>query len=81
MENINENPKVLNEDTLKAIDKLKVFQKPKRKYTLLSCPNNQNHKVRAVYNAPLSKGWTKINGFYYCLDCKKMYKTKFEEVE
>ncbi len=68
-------------ETNNEIKKENTTDKPKRKYTrLLGCPNNQNHKVRTVYHAPLSKGWTKIAGFYYCLDCQKMYKNTFSEV-
>jgi len=43
------------------------------------CPENREHKFKAVYNSPLSKGWIKIDNYFYCSDCQTMYGLYFKK--
>jgi len=46
----------------------------------LKCLVNRDHKVKALYTSPNSKGWTKVDNHYYCHDCEKAFKLTWEEI-
>ncbi len=48
--------------------------------TAMKCPKGREHKVKSLYASPDSKGWSKVDNHYYCYDCKKAYKIKWENI-
>jgi hypothetical protein len=49
--------------------------------TSLKCPVDREHKVKALYASPDSKGWTKIDNHYFCYGCKKAYILDWKEIK
>ena len=52
------------------------------KRTVYTCPKNVDHACVKMYHAaiPASKGWTRIDGYAYCIDCHQVYSLIMEKI-